>query len=55
MISDWDKEKRDLVSGSNHIGRLGTAADMTEAILFAINNKFVTNSTINMTGGTIHI
>lgn len=55
MITDWDNEKREAVSQSNYIGRLGTADDMADAILFATNNKFITNSTINMTGGTVHI
>jgi NAD(P)-dependent dehydrogenase (short-subunit alcohol dehydrogenase family) len=55
MISDWDKEKRKSVSNSNFIGRLGTADDMAEAILFSIKNRFITNSIINMTGGTIPI
>lgn len=55
MIADWDNEKRESVSQSNYIGRLGTADDMADAILFAVNNKFITNSTINMTGGTVHI
>lgn len=55
MIADWDESKRNIVAGNNLIGRLGTADDMTDAILFAIRNRFITNSIINMTGGTILI
>lgn len=55
MISDWDNEKRNKVAESNLIGRLGSADDMADAILFAVNNRFITNSTINMSGGTVGI
>lgn len=55
MIADWDDEKRNSVASNNYIGRLGTADDMADAILFAIRNQFITNSIINMTGGTVHI
>ncbi len=55
MIADWDEEKRESVAGNNYIGRLGSAGDMADAILFASRNEFITNSTINMTGGTVHI
>lgn len=55
MIEDWDSNKRDMVAASNLIGRLGTADDMADAILFAVHNEFITNSIINMTGGTIGI
>lgn len=55
MISDWDDEKRNKVAESNLIGRLGSADDMADAILFAVNNRFITNSTINMSGGTVGI
>ncbi len=55
MIADWDAEKRQSVASNNYIGRLGTADDMADAILFTIRNQFITNSTINMTGGTVHI
>ena len=55
MISDWDERKRKQVSEANYIGRLGSPGDMADAILFAVRNRFVTNSTINMTGGTVHI
>ena len=53
MIADWDDEKRQTVASNNYIGRLGTADDMADAALFAVRNKFITNSTINMTGGTV--
>lgn len=53
MISDWDDKKRNKVADSNLIGRLGSADDMADAILFTINNRFITNSTINMSGGTV--
>lgn len=55
MIADWDEEKRAIVAAGNYIGRLGTADDMADALLFIINNRFITNSILNMTGGTIHI
>lgn len=55
MIADWEEEKRKDVASSNHIGRLGNADDMADAIVFTIKNGFITNSTINMTGGTVHI
>lgn len=55
MIADWDEEKRQAVASNNYIGRLGTADDMADAILFTVRNQFITNSTINMTGGTVHI
>ncbi|MBJ58906.1 hypothetical protein CMN24_04325 [Candidatus Saccharibacteria bacterium] len=55
MIADWDNEKRAAVASSNYIGRLGTPDDMAAAILFTVNNPFITNSTLNMTGGTVHI
>lgn len=55
MVADWDDEKRNLVADSNLIGRLGSADDMADAILFTVRNRFITNSIINMTGGTIRI
>jgi len=55
MIADWNEEKRRDVASSNHIGRLGTADDMADAIVFTVKNGFITNSTINMTGGTVHV
>jgi NAD(P)-dependent dehydrogenase (short-subunit alcohol dehydrogenase family) len=55
MIADWSDEKRKDVANSNHIGRLGVPDDIAEAILFATSNRFITNSTINMSGGTVHI
>ncbi|MDR2407290.1 MAG: SDR family oxidoreductase, partial [Bacteroidales bacterium] len=55
MIADWDDKKRQIVASSNYIGRLGTSDDIAEAILFTVQNKFITNSIINMTGGTIFI
>lgn len=55
MIADWNEEKRKDIANSNHIGRLGDADDMADAIVFTVKNGFITNSTINMTGGTVHI
>jgi NAD(P)-dependent dehydrogenase (short-subunit alcohol dehydrogenase family) len=55
MIADWDDQKRAAVANGNYIGRLGSADDMTDAVIFTINNNFITNSIINMTGGTVHI
>jgi NAD(P)-dependent dehydrogenase (short-subunit alcohol dehydrogenase family) len=55
MIANWNEEKRKDVASSNHIGRLGNADDMADAIVFTVKNGFITNSTINMTGGTVHI
>ncbi|NTU69671.1 SDR family oxidoreductase [bacterium] len=55
MVADWDDIKRSVVAEGNFIGRLGTSDDMADAILFAIKNRFITNSIINMTGGTIRI
>lgn len=55
MIADWSDDKRKDVASSNHIGRLGNADDMADAIVFTVKNNFITNSTINMTGGTVHI
>ena len=55
MIADWSDGKREAVASVNYIGRLGRAEDMADAVLFATNNRFITNSIINMTGGTIHI
>ena len=55
MVADWDDIKRNAVAEGNFIGRLGTSDDMADAILFAIKNRFITNSIINMTGGTIRI
>jgi len=55
MISDWDDEKRNKVAQGNLIGRLGSTDDMADAILFAVNNRFITNSIINMSGGTVGI
>lgn len=55
MIADWDDEKREAVAGANHIGRLGSAEDVADAIMFTVNNKFITNSVLNLTGGTVHI
>lgn len=55
MVADWDDIKRSVVAEGNFIGRLGTSDDMSDAILFAIKNRFITNSIINMTGGTIRI
>ncbi|NCO10638.1 SDR family oxidoreductase [Candidatus Saccharibacteria bacterium] len=54
MIADWGEDKKEAVASSNYIGRLGTSDDMADAILFAVQNEFITNSTINMTGGTVH-
>ena len=55
MIADWDDEKRKVIAANNFIGRLGTPEDMADAVIFSIRNEFITNSTINMTGGTVHI
>lgn len=55
MIADWSDDKRKDVASSNHVGRLGSADDMADAILFTVRNSFITNSTINMTGGTVHV
>ncbi len=55
MIEDWNDEKRSKVAENNFIGRLGTTDDMAEAVLFTVKNKFITNSVINMSGGTIGI
>lgn len=55
MIADWSDDKRKDVASSNHVGRLGNADDMAGAIVFTVKNSFITNSTINMTGGTVHI
>lgn len=55
MIADWDDEKRAAVASANHIGRLGNADDVAGAIVFTIQNKFITNSVLNLTGGTVHI
>ena len=55
MIEDWDSQKRKAVAESNFIGRLGTPDDIAEAIMFAATNKFITNSIINMSGGTVGI
>jgi len=55
MTADWDDTKRQSVASNNHIGRLGTGIDMADAILFAVRNRFITNSTINMTGGAVHV
>jgi len=55
MISDWDDEKRKSVASNNYIGRLANADDIASAVEFTITNKFITNSTINMSGGTVHI
>lgn len=53
MISDWSPQKQTKVASSNLVGRLGYPQEIADAIIFAATNKFVTNSVINMTGGTV--
>ncbi len=55
MTSDWDDEKKKKIASDNLNGRLASASDMADAISFGLNNDFINNSIINMTGGTIRI
>lgn len=41
------------VARGNMRGRLGSSEEMAGAIKFAIDDKFVANSVINMTGGVV--
>ena len=55
MISDWGEDKREKIAKSIPAGKIGSVGEVADAIFFAINNKFTTNSVINMTGGSVII
>lgn len=55
MTSDWDDEKKNKIAGDVFTKRIATAKEIVDAIIFAINNKYVAGSIINMTSGKVKI
>lgn len=53
MIEDWDKDKIKLVESKTLTKKIGSAEEISEAILFCIDNQYVCNSVINMTAGQV--
>ncbi len=41
------------MTGNNLIPRIGTAAEVADAILFCLRNDFVTGTTVDVDGGAL--
>jgi NAD(P)-dependent dehydrogenase (short-subunit alcohol dehydrogenase family) len=55
MTTDWDTDKRVNVSERTYAGRLATASEIADAIMFCAKNDYVCGSVINMTSGQVDI
>ncbi len=54
MLSLVGKEREEFyknITKNNHIPRAGTAEEVSQAIIFAIQNEFITGTTIDVDGG----
>ncbi len=50
---DWDDEARKRIVQSTPLGRLGTPDDVVRAVLFLIENDYVTGTTLVVDGGRL--
>lgn len=55
MTADWDEDKRNSIGSQAIAGRLATSEEIAHAIVFCIDNKYVSRSVINMTSGRVTI
>jgi pteridine reductase len=53
LPTDWDDEARHAIVGSTPLGRLGTPDDVVRAVLFLLENDYVTGTTLVVDGGRL--
>ncbi len=53
LPSDWDDEARRKLVASTPLGRLGTPDDVVRAVLFLLENDYVTGTTLVVDGGRL--
>ena len=51
LPADWDEEARRKIVASTPLGRLGTPDDVVGAVLFLLENEYLTGSTVVVDGG----
>jgi len=55
MTADWDAEKKGNIGRQANAGRLATSEEIAHAINFCMENKYISQSVINMTSGRVTI
>jgi pteridine reductase len=53
LPADWDDQARQKIVASTPLGRLGTPDDVVRAVLFLLENDYVTGTTLVVDGGRL--
>ena len=53
LPEDWDQAARDKLVASTPLGRLGTPDDVVRAVLFLLENDYLTGTTLVVDGGRL--
>jgi len=50
---DWDAAARQRLAAATPLGRLGTPDDVVRAVLFLLENEYLTGTTLVVDGGRL--
>lgn len=51
MFDSLPKEKQELMANSTHVGRMGEPREMAHAVIFLLENDFISGETLNASAG----
>jgi 3-oxoacyl-[acyl-carrier protein] reductase len=51
MFDSLPKDKQELMANSTHVGRMGEPREMAHAVIFLLENDFISGETLNASAG----